>query len=65
MCVCFRSVFTAPLADVRLESGVGVENFLLVMRAAFIKNDVAYHHQKLLTLSGKPAREWLLARHID
>ena len=55
---------SAPLADVRFEPGVGIENFLLVVRTAFIENHVANHDQKLLALSSEATRERMLARHI-
>ena len=50
----------ASLADVGLEPGVGIKNFLLVVRTAFVKNDVANHDQKLLTLPGKTAGQRML-----
>lgn len=55
----------APLADMRLEPVVGIQNFLLMMRTAFIQNDVANHDQKLLALSSESAGERMLARYIN
>ena len=55
---------SATFADMRLEPAVGIKNFLLVMRTAFIENDVADHNQKLLALSCEATRERMLARHI-
>ena len=52
--VCSRS--RAILADMGLEPGVGIQNFLFVMGTAFIEDDVADHDQKLLALSGEAAR---------
>ena len=59
-----RSIFGAPLCHVRLEFRVGIQDFLLVIGAALIKDYVADHHQQLLALSPKPARERILAGHI-
>ena len=56
---------SAPLADMRLEPVVGIQNFLLVMRTAFIQNDVANHDQKLLALPSEAAGERMLAGHIN
>ena len=60
----FVCLFSAPLADVRRELGVGIQNFLLVVRTAFIKNHMANHNQKLLALPGEAARERMLTGHI-
>ena len=58
------SFVRAPLCDVRLELGVSVEDFLLVVRTALIEDDVANHDQKLLSLSGEAARERVLAGYV-
>ena len=57
-------LFSAPLADVRFESGVGIQNFLLVVRTAFIKDDVPDHYQELLALSGEAASKRMLTGDV-
>lgn len=57
-------LFSAPLADVRLEPGVGIQDFLLVVRTALIEDDVANHNEKLLALAAEAPRERLLTRHV-
>ena len=48
----------------RLEPGVGIQNFLLMVRTAFIEDDMANHNQKLLALSGEAPRERMLAGDV-
>ena len=48
----------------RLQLGVGIEDFLFMTWTSLIQNHVADHHQKLLAFSTKPAREWILTRDV-
>ncbi len=49
-------IFKAPLVDVRLELGVGIQDFLLMMRPGVVQDNMSYHDQELLALSGEAAR---------
>src|SRR5262249_28510469 len=59
------NLFRPSLANVRLEPAVGIKHFLLVIWIALVENNVTNHHQKLLSLAGKPARERMLTGDID
>jgi len=49
----------------RLELGISSQDFLLMIGACVIQNDMADHNQQFLSPAGKPACEGALACHID